>query len=111
MPDQASKLAFGVIYNSDDAGDFDYLSGVEVSDFSRTPAEFARLRIPPQRYAIFKHREHVSTISGTFAAIWTRWLPESGHEVEDAPTLEVYGPEFDGRSGHGGLEVWMPLKS
>lgn len=48
----------------------------------------ATLRIPSQRYAIFKHREHISTISGTFAAIWTRWVPESGHEIADALILE-----------------------
>ena len=42
---------FGVCYNMDDDGNFDYLAGVEVSGFSELPAEFARLRIPAQRYA------------------------------------------------------------
>jgi AraC family transcriptional regulator len=53
---------FGVCYNMDDDGNFDYLAGVEVSGFSELPVEFARLRTPAQRYAIFMHREHVSTI-------------------------------------------------
>jgi AraC family transcriptional regulator len=111
IPDQFDQVAYGIVYNTDDAGNMEYMCGTQVRDFAQTPAELARLRIPPQRYAIFKHRDHVSTISGTFAAIWTRWLPESGHEVADAPTLEVYGPEFDPHSGHGGLEVWLPIKS
>src|SRR5271156_1380903 len=40
---------FGVCYNMDDNGNFDYLAGLEVSGFSALPAEFARLRIPSQR--------------------------------------------------------------
>ena len=39
-----------------------------------------------------------------------KWLPESGHEVADAPDFERYGPEFDPTTGNGGLEVWVPLK-
>jgi AraC family transcriptional regulator len=111
VPDQVDQVAYGVVYNVDDAGNMEYLCGAQVRDFGRTPPEFQTLRIPSQRYAIFKHREHVSTITGTFAAIWTRWLPESGHEVVDAPTLEVYGPEFSAQTGNGGLEVWIPIKS
>lgn len=111
IPDQVGKVAYGVVYNVDDAGNMEYLCGAEVSNFSRTPPELSTLRIGPQRYAMFKHREHVSTVSGTLAAIWGQWLPESGHEVVDAPTLEVYGPEFDSRTGQGGFEVWVPIKS
>ncbi len=69
---------FGVCYNMDDNGNFDYLAGVEVSGFSDLPAEFARLRIPSQHYAIFTHREHVSTIHSVGMTIWTKWLPRVG---------------------------------
>jgi AraC family transcriptional regulator len=102
---------FGVCYNMDDDGNFDYLAGVEVSGFSDLPAEFARLRIPAQRYAIFAHREHVSTIRNVGMTIWTKWLPESGYEAVDAPFLEYYGEEFDGRSGLGGYQIWIPIKT
>jgi AraC family transcriptional regulator len=101
---------FGVCYNMDDDGNFDYLAGVEVSGFSDLPAEFARLRIAAQRYAIFTHREHVSTIHSVGMTIWTKWLPESGYEAVDAPFLEYYGEEFDGRTGMGGYQIWIPLK-
>jgi AraC family transcriptional regulator len=101
---------FGVCYNMDDDGNFDYLAGVEVSGFSDLTAEFARLRIAAQRYAIFTHREHVSTIHNVGMTIWTKWLPESGYEAVDAPFLECYGEEFDGRTGMGGYQIWIPLK-
>jgi AraC family transcriptional regulator len=111
IPGQVGKVAYGVRCNSDDSGDFDYICGVEVSDFSDVPAEFARLRIPPQRYAVFRHRDHISGIRRTMNTIWSKWLPESGHEVADAPDFERYGEEFDPRTGNGGLEIWVPLKA
>lgn len=111
IPDQVGNTAYGVVHNVDDEGNMEYLCATEVRDFTRTPPELSTLRLGPQRYMIFKHRGHISTISGTFAAIWGQAVPESGHEVVDAPLLEVYGPEFDSKSGHGGLEVWIPIKS
>ncbi|HEY8507102.1 MAG TPA: AraC family transcriptional regulator [Steroidobacteraceae bacterium] len=110
IPGQRGRVAYGVNYNGDDAGNFDYLCGVEVTDFSKVPEHFTRLRVPANRYAVFAHREHISTIRRTWHTIWTQWLPASGHEVADAPLLERYGEEFDARSGNGGLEIWIPLK-
>jgi AraC family transcriptional regulator len=100
-----------VCCNGDDDGNFDYICGVEVSSFSELPPNFTRVRIPEQRYAVFRHRDHISTIRRTFATIWDKWLPESGHIVADAPEFERYGEEFDPVSGTGGVEIWIPLKS
>jgi AraC family transcriptional regulator len=82
-----------------------------VAAFSDLPAEFARLRIPAQRYAIFTHREHVSTMRDVSMAIWTKWLPESGFKAVDSPYLEYYGEELDGRTGMGGYQIWIPIKT
>jgi AraC family transcriptional regulator len=105
------RVAYGVICNSDEAGNIDYLAGVEVSDFSRVGPELTRMRVPEQRYAVFRHRDHVSSIRATLSAIFSQWLPESGHQVLDAPELERYGEEFDSRTGLGGLEIWIPVKA
>ncbi len=70
----------------------------------------ARLRIPTQRYAVFSHRDPVSSIRRTWKTIWAKWLPESGLEVADAPSFERYGETFDPRSGTGWFEIWIPLK-
>ncbi len=110
VPDQVGRTAYGVCYNFDDAGNFDYLCGVEVSSFSRTPENFARLRLAAQRYAVFAHRDHVSQIRRTWSTIWTQWLPASGHAVGDAPHFELYPEAFDSRTGTGGLEIWVPLQ-
>jgi AraC family transcriptional regulator len=107
---QVGKVAYGVICNSDDAGNFDYICGVRVTEFPSHPAEFTRLRIPPQTYAVFEHRDHISAIATTWAAIWNQALPDSGYQAADGPAFERYGEEFDGRTGLGGLELWVPIK-
>jgi hypothetical protein len=33
-------------------------------------------------------------------------VPESDHDVADAPACERYGDDFDGRT----MELWMPIK-
>jgi AraC family transcriptional regulator len=110
VPGQVGGVADGVCYNTDDTG-FDYIAGVEVADFGSLPKEFARLRVAEQRYAVFAHTEHVSTVRGTFMAIFNDWLPGSGHVPADAPVFERYDERFDGRTGMGGFEIWVPLKS
>src|SRR5271165_6929263 len=65
IPNQLDKVAYGVIYNADEAGNFDYICGAEVSEFPSHPSEFVRLRIPPQTYAVFQHSEHISNIGAT----------------------------------------------
>jgi AraC family transcriptional regulator len=67
------------------------------------------VRIPEQRYAVFTHKEHISTIRRTFAAIWNHWLPASKMCVADAPNFERYEETFDPATGNGGLEIWVPV--
>jgi AraC family transcriptional regulator len=111
LPRQVGRATFGVSYNGDDEGNFDYIAGCEVSDFSALPTAFSRLRISAQRYAVFAHGAHISEIRRTVCTIWTRWLPDSGHEVADAPSFERFDDAFDSETGMGGLEIWIPIKA
>ena len=106
---QIGNVAYGVIYNSDDSGSYDYICGVEVREFPDHPAGFTRLRIPPQTYAVFEHRDHVAAISGTWKSIWEHGLSDAGLRALDAPALERYDEKFDGRTGLGGFEIWVPV--
>lgn len=109
IPGVVPNAWYGICCNFDDTS-FEYVSGVEVADFSEMPKEFSCVRLAPQKYAVFVHREHISTIRSTVHAIWRDWLPNPKYEAADAPNFERYGPEFDGRTGDGGLEIWIPLK-
>jgi AraC family transcriptional regulator len=111
IPGQVGNVAYGVICNSDDAGDFDYICGVQVTEFPSHPADFVRLRIPPQRYLVFEHRDHISAIAASWSAVWNQALPDSGHRAADGPAFERYDEKFDGRTGLGGLELWVPIQT
>jgi AraC family transcriptional regulator len=110
IPGQVGTVAYGVVYNSDDEGNVDYLCCVEVADFSQIPSELSHVRIPENRYVVFSHRDHISTIRRTFNTIWSKWFPDSGHEPADAPFFERYDERFNPMTGAGGLEIWIPLK-
>ena len=112
MPRQVGKATFGVSYNGDDEGNFDYIAGTEVADFSDLPAALrAALRLGPRKYAVFAHREHISAIRRSVNTIWNKWLPDSGHEVADAPSFERFGEAFDFQTGMGGFEIWIPIRA
>lgn len=110
VPGQVGHTAYGVVHNSDDTGHADYLTGVEVKDFSAVPREFSRLKIPPQRYAVFTHKDHISSIRRTWFSIWNKGLPEAGLEATGGPEFERYDERFDGRTGEGELEIWIPIR-
>ena len=110
IPERVGNISYGVCCNGDDSGNFDYIAGVEVADFSDLPREFSRVRIPEQKYAVFTHAEHISTIRRTVNTIWNHWLPVSGFKAADAPNFERYDEKFDPATGNGGLEIWIPIR-
>lgn len=109
LPGQRGTVAYGVICSGDPATEtFEYMTAVEVDEFD--DAHPGRMRVPPQRYAVFEHAGHVSTVWQTWKAIWHEWLPRSGHKGANAPDFEVYGERFDPRTGEGGIEIWFPIQ-
>lgn len=109
IADKADPIPLGVMTALDEDGGFDYVCAAQVTGFGQAPAEFSKLRIPAQAYAVFAHTGHVSGLRGTYAAIWNHGLPDSGRTGADAPSLERHHPNFDPRTGLGGLDVWIPL--
>jgi AraC family transcriptional regulator len=112
IPGQVGNVTYGVCRGACSGGveSMEYICGVEVSTFAEVPAELTRVRIPPRRYAVFQHRDHISSIGKTWAAILKEWLPASGYTEANSPEFERYGEEFDPRTGSGGLEIWIPLR-
>jgi AraC family transcriptional regulator len=109
IPGQVGRATYGVIGKTDDDGSMDYLTGVEVSEFTLIPPELTRLPLAAQKYAVFTHCEHVSKIKIAWTAIFSQWLPNSGYQATDAPEIERYGEDFSPRSGMGGIEIWVPV--
>jgi len=113
IPGQVGHAAYGACWNFADG--IDYLTGVAVSGSAGLPGDFSVATIPAQKYVVFPHREHVSKLRETLDAI-DKWLPGSGLEIacgsaETPGFFERYSEEFDPRTGMGGMEVWIPIKS
>ena len=111
VPGQIGQVCYGVCWNVSPERGFEYLSGVEVIDVTRLPAEFTSVRLPSREYAVFPHRDHVSAIGNTIDKIWSHWVPQAGLKIASAPCFERYGEEFNPQTGMGGMEIWIPLEA
>jgi AraC family transcriptional regulator len=109
VPGQVGRVAYGVCFLSSNG--VDYLSGVQVARSTGLPTDFSVVTIPAQRYAIFTHHGHVSSLSETCDAIERQWLPRSHfHHPENSPDLfERYGEGFDPKTGTGDIEIWVSI--
>jgi len=104
-----TEIAYGVCGNSDAEGGFDYIAGVEIRAGAPVPAGWQAISIAPREYLVAWHAGHISAIRSTWFWLLNDYLPVSGLTLADAPDLERYDARFDDRSGHGGVEIWLPL--
>lgn len=103
---RVAPYEYGVAIDAED-GAFDYLCGVQVT--GRPPAGWTLLSIPAQRYAVFFHAGHIAAIRTSWRAIYEMWLPASHLQAVSGPTFERYDDRFDGTTGTGGVEIWVPV--
>ncbi len=110
IPGRVGSATYGVMCaNFEATRSFEYMTAVSVESLDAATAELGRMRVKPQRYAVFVHPGHVSEIQRTWMAIWNDWIPRSGLQAVDAPEFEVYTKEFDPAVGRGGVEIWCAV--
>ncbi|WP_282295158.1 AraC family transcriptional regulator [Stenotrophomonas sp. PS02289] len=102
-------IAYGVCCNRDGEGAFDYIAGVEIGASAAVPAAWSAVSIPAGDYLVAWHAGHISAIRSTWYWLLNDYLPGSGLTLMDAPDFERYDARFDGRTGNGGVEIWLPL--
>jgi len=111
LPGQVGETRYGVICGGGpEAETVEYLCGVEVERFDGLAPEIGRVRIPEAHYAVFVHRGGAATLGATWDAIFSEWLPRSGRRSAQTPDFEVYDERFDGASGTGEIELWVPVE-
>ncbi|MEN5303214.1 GyrI-like domain-containing protein [Pseudomonas sp. TWI628] len=108
VPGQRDHDSYGVCYNPDAQGGFDYLAAVAVNAGQPLPDGFSTLALAPQHYAVFEHHGSLQRLKATFDGIF-QWLPQSGEEQADAPLFERYPAGFDPADDHAVMEIWIPL--
>ena len=111
VPGRIGQVSYGVCWKVSPERGFEYLSGVEVKDATKLPAEFTTVRLPAGEYAVFMHGDHVSAIGNTIDKIWKDWMPQAGLNIATRPCFERYTEEFNPQTGRGGMEIWIPLEA
>ena len=109
IPGQKSDVTYGVCVMNGTA--FNYMCGVETSASDEPPEELTQIKLAPQRYAVFRHDGHISTIRMTWAAIFDHWLPAADVVRAEAPDFEWYSADFNPMTGAGYVEIWIPVAS
>lgn len=113
VPGQVGRSAYAVCTRApDDPDGFDYTVGVAVGSLDDLPEGFVGLRLPARRYAVFLHKDHISRIGSTCAAIDSEWQPNAAETIAEGPLtmIEHYDERFDPHTGEGGAEIWVPLR-
>jgi AraC family transcriptional regulator len=101
----AKRPSYGISYNVE--GDtFQYMCALEAAD--DLPAGWDKLELPEGRYLAYTFTGHVSGITAAFDAIFGKLLPEAKIAPDPRPVIEVYDERFDGRTGSGVIEIWVP---
>lgn len=49
-------------------------------------------------------------VMATWKAIWERGLADAGLKAMEGPAFELYGEQFNGMTGTGGFEIWVPVE-
>jgi AraC family transcriptional regulator len=99
---------YGVCANFGEGGTFDYLCGQEVPN-GAVPAGWSALTLPAGRWARFVEAGHISLMQDVWGEIYREWMGRPGLTPRDAPSVEVYPLAFNGATGEGGFEIWMPV--
>jgi AraC family transcriptional regulator len=108
IPGQVGRKTYGVCFNFDGTGNFDYMCAVEVSGESPLPSPLTHLPVAAQHYAVFTHRDHISKIGKTWDAIYNEWPKASGYTLVQAPQFEAYSEDFNPQAETGIVEIWIP---
>jgi AraC family transcriptional regulator len=111
IPHRVGELAFGCIF-CDDGKDAQcrYLACVEVSSAADLPNGMLSRELCGGKHAIFTHKGSMSRIDRTLGYVYGSWLPRSGHQLRDAPEIEIYGGKFDPESPESEMDFCLPIR-
>jgi AraC family transcriptional regulator len=108
MPGQVGRATYGLLFPNEKGDGWEYVCGVEVSDFQGVPAEFKHFPIGKTKYAVFTHHGYLATLRDSMNYIWNKWLPESKTRITRGARVEKYSANFR-PDAPGGVEIWIPL--
>jgi predicted transcriptional regulator YdeE len=103
-PSRVGAERYGVMCGADSAG-LEFMTAVEVASFDAVGPQWGRMRVPPQRYAVFDHAEGVPLESSWRQVL--AWLENGDYVSAHRPDYEIYGADADPVAGTGRIEIWV----
>lgn len=98
-----------------DGNNFTYLAAIAANSLKKVPKGMTGLKVEAGNYAVFHLTIDKATpinqqFNDAYQGIWGDWLPNSEYDFAETPDFELYGPGFDGKTGTGEIEIWIPVK-
>jgi AraC family transcriptional regulator len=85
-------------------------AAVAVANFEVIPDEMETLVIPEGLYAVFNYKGDQSNAAAFFNSIYTKWLPNSGYELDNRPQFEILGEKYKNNDASSEEEIWIPIQ-
>lgn len=85
-------------------------AAVAVENFEVIPDEMETLEIPEGLYAVFNYKGDQSNAASFFNSIYTKWLPNSGYELDNRPQFEILGEKYKNNDASSEEEIWIPIQ-
>ncbi len=103
--------ALGIVRNVAPGGeDVEYTCALPMGCGLRARDGLEELELPSMHVAQFTHTGHISGIHASTCAVFERALPQAGlRPTGEVELIEVYGPEFDPRTGFGPVGLWVQV--
>ncbi len=92
------------VCRDEDAG-FCYLCGIE----GKPAKGQGEITLPAGRWARFATTAHLSRMGDVWEELHRDWMGRPDLPQRDGPLVEFYPPAFNGKTGEGGFEIWVPL--
>lgn len=110
---QKIETAVGVCRDApDEEGNIVYFAGLALRGSFGAPAGLEATEVPGGRYAVYRHVGPYTGISESFSRLFGGWLPQSGHEPDDRPALEIYrNSPYDTPANELITDLLIPVKA
>lgn len=87
-----------------------YLVSASVAKDAPVPGGMKVWHVPPQTYALFRHRGLITRIGETMGYIFGKWLPQSEFESADGVSLERYDERFRDHDVKSEMDILVPVR-
>lgn len=83
---------------------------VEVDNNISIPKSMDTWEIKDQKYAMFIHVGKAQDIPETYKLVYSKWLPESGYELDYAIDFELYDENYNADDKDSKMYIYIPIK-